>query len=197
MSKFFILGGFRNAQAWQINIGGNKNVTDRDLRRDCLNELRPVSEIISRILLIYDRVKTKTSMLMAAETAHFTVACTCKGPHTNLRVVMGRNGIPKEIVGNYMCWYNQWFFMREQLEDPEERILRKWAERYVRWSPTKWSEPYLQGSFNRFARYCRLERAADIRNTAGRKTCVSIGLGDMQLPASKLPRLICILTDLA
>ena len=127
-------------------------------------------------------------MLNPGETAHFTVACTCVGEHQNLRVVMGRKGIPKEIVGNASCWYNQWFFLREQLEDPDERILRKWAERYVRWSPLRWSEPYIQGSFNRFARYCHLERAEHIRNTAGRKTCVSIGLGDMQLPAAKLPR---------
>ena len=137
--------------------------------------------------LIYDRVKTKKSMLMPGETAHFTVACTCVGEHQNLRVVMGVKGIPKEIVGNAACWYNQWFFVREQLEDPNERILRKWAERYVRWSPLRWSEPYIQGSFHRFAKYCHLERAQQIRNTAGRKTCVSIGLGDMQLPAAKLP----------
>ena len=99
LSKFFILAGFRHVQMHMVNLGGNENVVDRDLRRDHMGNLRPLSEIINRTLLIYQRAKTKTSMLKPAEIAHATVCCTCEGEHTNLRVVMGKGGIPKEVVG--------------------------------------------------------------------------------------------------
>ena len=179
LAKFFVLAGCRHAQILEINQGGNAMVTDKDLYRDSMGNLRPYSQIM------YHRKKVRTSMLMPNETVYATVSCTCKGSHVNLRVVMGVGGVPKEIVGNDQCWCNQWFFLRQGAKE-DERILRKWAERYIRWSVNHWSKPYIQGSLNRFAHYCKLERADEIRNNVGRKTCVSISLGDMQLSAARV-----------
>ena len=89
-----------------VNEGGNDMITDKDLHRDTMGHLRPYSEVI------YDRKKVKKAMLQPSETAECTVCCTCPGPHESLRVVMGKHGIPKEVVGNDLCWYNQFFFIK-------------------------------------------------------------------------------------
>ena len=74
--------------------------------------------------------------------------------------VMGYNGIAKEIVGNPLCWYNQWKYVRsEQAADCRDRILRKFCMKRKEWSVLFWSDKYIQKSLDRFAKYCKLERA--------------------------------------
>ena len=124
-------------------------------------------------------------MLEPHEVVEASVPCTCIGEHEQLAVSIGVDGFPKRnsLKGNHLCWYNQWAYIRSGLK-PGEKILRKWARRYRRWSPIKWSDRYIQQTMQRYAKYCGLERHNEIRNTLGRKTCVTVGLGDMQLPVS-------------
>ena len=128
-------------------------------------------------------------MLEPHEVVEASVPCTCIGEHEQLAVSIGVDGFPKRnsLKGNHLCWYNQWAYIRSGLK-PGEKILRKWARRYRRWSPIKWSDRYIQQTMQRYAKYCGLERHNEIRNTWGRKTCVTVGLGDMQLPARQVTK---------
>ena len=192
----------------EVNAGGQGCCVDQDLRRDINHELRPLTTIL------YDRVKVKRSafvslfymhsrtpnkssginkhccksLLEPHETVEASVPCTCVGPHEPLAVQIGVDGFPRRnsLEGNHLCWWNQFHFVRMGLK-PGEKILRKWARRHRRWGFINWSDRHIQQTMQRFARYCQLERHKEIRNTWGRKSCVTIGLGDMQLPARQIP----------
>ena len=58
--------------------------------------------------------------------------------------------------------------------------------REKRWGCKAWGPRLIKQALGRYAKYCRLERADEICNSWGRKTFVTVALGDMQLDASKV-----------
>ena len=101
---------------------------------------------------------------------------------------MGKGGVPLEVAGNPLCWINQWEFIRQgQDEKSTNKLLWHWNDKKVAWSSKiPWGEKFIRKSLGRFARYCRLERADEICNSWGRKTLVTVALGEMMLPAGRV-----------
>ena len=101
---------------------------------------------------------------------------------------MGKGGIPLEVAGNTLCWINQWEFIRQgQGAKSTNKLLWHWNDKKVAWSSRiPWGEKFIRKSLGRFARYCRLDRSEEICNSWGRKTLVTVALGEMMLPAGRV-----------
>ena len=104
-----------------------------------------------------------------------------------IKVDLDINGIPKSPVeGNTLCWFGNLEYVTKDLSNPSEKLLQNYDKRKKIYGKQNVAKKVGDRAIKEWCDIVGIERKESINNMWARKTFITTGLRDLQLPAQQV-----------